>query len=526
MQESAEPFMPRVGWLAAIFFVALTLILSLSIRQNLNVDENPFIASGVLLLQGILPYRDYLYYHLPTLVIIYSALFRVSDHLLFTARAFSVVCGALTVTLLVAAAWYWLRDRKQARGWAFGVGLLFLFDPVFTYTSGQAWNHDFPAVTCLAGLLCLFAGVSRERKAIWMVWAGAGLGLAMTSRLTFFVAPLAYLVFLASVPGLGRGERVKLTAWLGFGAILVSLPSLWICWQSPANAWFGNLGYPALNTRYHITHNFSGRRAFTLFDRIGYVVLHWFKLPGDGIVTALVVFFSGAALRRFKPFADRRAAELLAILILTVCLLGTAFAASPMFEQYLYAPVPFMVLGIARAISMLPDFTDRTAVRRTFGVCVGVCVVVGAVAFRGVLLLPTISKWEPMKAHALGQRIANITGGREVLTLEVVYPLEGKLPIMPELATGRFEVRSAAYLSPAELRARKMLSRGEVIALLQKDPDLPLLTTGADSETEDLLTQIASGFGDRRIGLPRVGALWVPASMAPQNDVEPPIAGR
>ncbi|MGN6726745.1 MAG: hypothetical protein ACTHLZ_12550 [Tepidisphaeraceae bacterium] len=62
--------------------------MSLSIRQNLNVDENPFIASGVLLHQGVLPYRDYLYYHLPTLVIIYSALFRVSDHLLFTARAF------------------------------------------------------------------------------------------------------------------------------------------------------------------------------------------------------------------------------------------------------------------------------------------------------------------------------------------------------------------------------------------------------------------------------------------------------
>src|SRR5881392_3436095 len=57
---------PLLIW-AAIFL----LLMSISVAHPLDHDEHQFIASGALLARrGLLPYRDYPYFHLPNLVLI------------------------------------------------------------------------------------------------------------------------------------------------------------------------------------------------------------------------------------------------------------------------------------------------------------------------------------------------------------------------------------------------------------------------------------------------------------------------
>src|SRR5205807_7434201 len=96
-QEASNPraVMHNARQAILFFLVAVALTFSLSVGRELDIDEHGFIASGALMARnGLLPYRDYHYNHMPTEVMIYAALFRLSDHLLLVARSFQALCAA------------------------------------------------------------------------------------------------------------------------------------------------------------------------------------------------------------------------------------------------------------------------------------------------------------------------------------------------------------------------------------------------------------------------------------------------
>ena len=88
MDQNSHSSRKTVVVAATCFIVALVLVFSISIRRKVDVDEHPFIATAALLNRGFLPYRDYHYNHMPTQVIVYAGLFRLTDHLLLAARLF------------------------------------------------------------------------------------------------------------------------------------------------------------------------------------------------------------------------------------------------------------------------------------------------------------------------------------------------------------------------------------------------------------------------------------------------------
>src|SRR3982751_2501664 len=71
-RRAAPPDRPVVGGLvrASIVFLPLLLsLLGLSLFKRLDHDEHQFIASAALLARrGLLPYRDYPYFHMPHMV--------------------------------------------------------------------------------------------------------------------------------------------------------------------------------------------------------------------------------------------------------------------------------------------------------------------------------------------------------------------------------------------------------------------------------------------------------------------------
>ena len=497
---------------AAFAAVALLLTFTLSIRRKVITDEDPFVASAALLLRtGALPYRDYLYYHMPTMVFVYAGLFAFTGHLLLAARAFNAACGAAAVTAV-----YWVSRRwfaplgRRGRWAALGVGLLYLFDPGYTYTSGQAWNHDFPTLCCLVALLCLMRGIGRPAAGRWALAGGIGVGLAVTSRLTYAVVPLAFIAFVALYPGLTAKKRLWLLACLAAGALLAAAPTAWVWAQSPSNAWFGNFDYPALSTRYHLAHDYHHKKAFTAGARAIYVIVHDFARPGYAIGLAVFGVALVAGLRGRVPWRDARVCELSAIGLLAGLMGASSFAPSPMFEQYLYGPVPFVMLGVARGLSMSPHLFYRHGFRRSFAACVIVTVAAGAVGYRGIALLPHYRAWVPVRVHDTGVRVAALTAGRRVLTLELIYPLEGKLPVFRSLVASRFVIRAAAYLPPEELRARKMIDHRGVLDLYRADPQLPLLTSSVYADTEKALACVARRRGAMAVPLWKRGTLWLP----------------
>jgi len=148
----------------SILFLSIVglLLLGLNMRRGLNHDEHQFIASAALLArEGMLPYGDYPYFHMPTLVFIYAALFQISEHLLLSARLFSVACSWLTTVLI------FIHVRRQTAMltqawrllWPTLCILLLINNELFVYTSGRAWNHDLPVLLMVGAILVCSHGL-------------------------------------------------------------------------------------------------------------------------------------------------------------------------------------------------------------------------------------------------------------------------------------------------------------------------------------------------------------------------------
>src|SRR4051812_16426599 len=82
MTESTTPSAafsrtPLLRIVAAFALASFALILAKSMATGMDPDENVFLASAALWKKGLLPYRDFHFNHLPTLVVIYSLLFNL-----------------------------------------------------------------------------------------------------------------------------------------------------------------------------------------------------------------------------------------------------------------------------------------------------------------------------------------------------------------------------------------------------------------------------------------------------------------
>ena len=250
------------GIVALVLVLLLVLVWGLNMRRGLNHDEHQFVASGALIArEGLLPYRDFPYFHVPTLSFLYALLFQATDYLLLTARSFSILCSWLTLVLIFAAALAWLPPLPA--WWRVGIGaataVLLMTTPSFLHASGRAWNHDFPILLTLLAAVGQVGWLKRTHGPMGPLWrllwwplaAGVLVGLAASARLTFAVAGAAFVLSVFLVLPWRTRQAWFAVGLFCAGGILGALPALYMLGVAPAQFIFGNLGYAQLNTAYY-----------------------------------------------------------------------------------------------------------------------------------------------------------------------------------------------------------------------------------------------------------------------------------
>ena len=116
-----------------------------------------YVSSGVLLHSGLLPYKDYPYFQMPLLTLVYGAVMWSAGDQLLIARVVNTLCAFIVSVILFFGA---LRLSHGAPGYvraiiACGGVLLFIANPELIYASGIAWNHDLPILLTVVGLTLL-----------------------------------------------------------------------------------------------------------------------------------------------------------------------------------------------------------------------------------------------------------------------------------------------------------------------------------------------------------------------------------
>jgi hypothetical protein len=484
-----------VRWVGVVLLAALLVLplcFSLSMDKGLSHDEHQHVAAGALFArESLLPYRDFPYFHTPHLVFAYGYLFGGGSHLLFKARAFSAVCGALTAGVHFATAWYALRRWSTAARWVGSLSALALLlcSPLFQKASGQAWNHDPAAFCALASVALLLAASEMRRQLPVLLASGCLLGLAAGFRITWAPIALPMLCVIAFARQYDRRRVVTLLTVFSAGALVGLAPLLWLVALAPEQALFNNFEFPKVNIEYRFA---TGEpRTMTFLKKLRYF---WKEVmrPEFPLVAGLVICAIVAWRARLRP-ADRL--WLIAFLALVPFVLVGSFAPSPVFYQYFYAPLPFVILaGIFTVAAIWPSAPPlRSAASALLG-CVAIATGLGVARYDSLEDLFSPGEWAPLEYHAAAQPLRDAVRPGRVLTLAPLDALEAGLGIYPAFSTGPFAWRVAPFV-PAERRSRlRIVSREELETYLRDQPPTAILL-GYEKKGEEALAAYAAAHG-------------------------------
>jgi len=472
-------------FLVCFFLFIFIMIFTKSMVQSYVLDEDQFVASGVLLAKhGLFPYKDYAYFHTPYLVFIYGAMFSFTSYYLFTARFFNVVASFALCIALFNVAMSVLKGKKSwvRYGIAATIVMLLIFSPLFTFTSGLAWNHDFAIFLAVASFLLLVSGVKNSNKR-HLFYAGLLLSVSIGVRLSLAPLIIPYIIILCIKL---RRHSIKRSLMYYFtlmaGIFTGLIPLLIIFIAAPSQFLFGNFEYPALNTQFKTMEHHPV--AMNFIQKITYLG-QTFLEPGNLVILVLFILTAYFALKNYS--AKPHGFEVLSVLLLLPFLLIGSFAPTPSWYMYFYVLVPFLLLGVIYCLASLSD-NQISAIFPIIIIGVFFSGFFGIGQYQFLRTLGNSSQWVPIEIHNEGQHIASIVGNGRIVTLSPIFPLEGGLEIYPQFATGVFGYR-VAHLVPYGTRSRmKLLSKDDIPVFLSHEKP-PALVTGTAPSLENEMTQ-------------------------------------
>ena len=489
----------------------LAFLFASAMARNLNHDEHQFVAPAVLLAQdGLQPYRDFPLFHLPNLVFLYAALFRVFDHPFLTARCFSVLCAFATAALIFRECWH-CPAFGLAR-WRFATStaavLLLILDPLSFFTAGLAWNHNS---TALFIILAVILQVRAERRdsipfaAASAVCAGFAAGLRLT------VAPILIPLWLSIwfFPGTIRRRAIIAAIYVATATAALA-PSLFHLAAHTDQFLFGNFEFPRLrlldpeNERIHKTiHPLRKLRFF--FKEVA--------IPSLPLFLSFIAYAIAPAWKFFRHRPAGLFAPALILAILPFALIG-CFTPSQYQYQHYSIIIPLLVLGVVFGISTI-------AASRKWALISAIifflfCCARFIYKSSGDVLPGPVRDWFPNRISQIGDQIAEQSRRGPILTLAPIYPMEAGLKTYPQFSTGLFAWKSARFVAKERRGHLDLIASEDLESLLEAQPPGGILTGFEEKRFEKPLIEYSRAHQFTPVNLGKDRTLWLPPSPKPE----------
>ncbi|MEO7319029.1 MAG: hypothetical protein ABIZ56_08585 [Chthoniobacteraceae bacterium] len=489
----------------ALFLAAvLGFLFAASMAKNLNHDEHQFIAPAVLVAyDGLQPYRDFPLFHLPNLVFLYAALFRVFDHPFLAARCFSVFCAFTTAALIFRECWY--RPPFGLTRWRFitaSVAVLFLLlDPLFFFTTGRAWNHDSTGLFII--LAAIFQVHAARLDSIPLAAASAiCAGLAAGIRLT--VAPILIPLWISIwfFPSPLR-RRAIIAALYVIVATATFAPSLYYLAAHTDPFLFGNFEFPRLrlldpeNERIQKTmHPLRKLRFF--FKEVA--------IPSLPLFLSFIAFAIAPAWKFFRNRTPELIGTALILAILPFALIG-CFTPSRYQYQHYFIIIPLLVLGVVFGTSILSPRKWMPIAASAFFL---ICLCSFTYKSSNDISPGPVSDWFPNRTALIAYKIAEQSPHGPILTLAPIFPMEAGLRTYSEFSTGPFAWKSARFVAAERRAALHLVAPDDLATLLTTNPPGGILTGVEESILEKPLVEYSRTHQFTPIKLSKERTLWLP----------------
>jgi 4-amino-4-deoxy-L-arabinose transferase-like glycosyltransferase len=474
---------------AAIVILSALLLFSLLLRvmnYEMRKDEQLYVPP-IRLLDHYRLYEDFFYNHPPGSAWLFHWIGVAigSDHLLFSGRL-SVFLAWMLFLAAIGAITYSL-TRSGLISWC--VAALTVTNELFLTQTGMAATNNFlPLPFAFIGLGLFVLAVREEHpKPFLLAIAGLCLSLAAAFKISAvaFIPPVAIAAFLLPRACRFRDRLLRVVAPLAAGGLVGGMPILIHLLAAPQRFLAHVAQYhTGPHLQYWRVANAPGEeQALPLMAKLLLARDIWFSAAGAVVITLLLALL----LTAFRAPADYGKARvsrvlngpLLVVAGALVCSAAMSLLPTPSFPQYFAPPLICLPLGLALLFDSLEP-ERRTRLQPVFVAATMVVLVIEAprlAQYMGTAVRP--DRWTVMRVHeagvAISQRIAAAGAEGKVATLSPIYPLEGRLEVYPELATGPFAYRTAEFTDRDLARWYRMTSPGRITAMFDADPPGALL---------------------------------------------------
>lgn len=499
--------------LVVLTVFSLWLVINRAMLHPYNHDENQFVASAYLLgVKGLLPYRDFPYFHTPNQVLIYAPVLRYSINKLLSVRLLSALLGVGLVVLLYLSAYYLLSEKRFTTRLflSLAAAVLLLANPLFAYTSGYAWNHDLATFFLFIAVLLHLVSAKKTKYLYWELGAGLFAALAAGTRSSYLIPAFAIIVSTFFLPQISRQDLGKRNLYLLAGGLFGLLPSIILFFLAPRKFLFGNLEYAMLNTQFRVETAFP--RGMSLLGKFTFILERILSEPNNLLLcfTVLVLFFLPVWIEFWKTKKLEFETALFSFLIL-LNLVGSLLP-TPAFYQYFYAPIPYLILASIYGIAKFQPFgTDHHLPGYFTGLFVLATFIAAMFGFQDVSKLTRVTMeddWYPVHAHWYAEKIHNAVGNGKILTLEPLFAVEANKDIYPELAVSPFTFRISTLLTKSERDTFDIIGPDELNGIMLQNPPDAILVGNEDFDAPFTALAEKNNYSPQKISPELI--LWTP----------------
>lgn len=476
-------------------------------NYELRKDEQLYVPPARLLDNQSL-YQDFFYNHTPGSAWWFHGVRQLlgSDYLLFDGRV-----GVLLAWLVFAAAIGAFAYAATRSAWiAWSIAVLSLVNELFLTQAGMSATNNFlPLPFAFIGLGLFIVAVTSKTPLPWLAMtSGFFLSIAVVFKLSAvaFILPAAMSAFLFPRHFSIRERLWRVALPLAGGGLIGGLPILYFLVTDRARFLAHVVGY---HLGPHAQYFQDGRApdedaVTTLSGKLALAHELWLGgtiAVGLAALAMVVGIWASDEGNRERPHAKQWSAALLVTVAFCVSA-GFSLIPTPSFPQYFAPPLICLPLGL---IVLVAGLSPAGRAQAKVALIAASVIVIAAQAPRllqhvGKIMSP--ERWAVTRVHASGADIARqlaaarLTG--KVATLAPVYPLEGGVPVYPELATGPFAFRTADRTAPDLASFYQMVSAAGVADLFDADPPAAFLL-GFEPELERPLLDYATARGYRPV---------------------------
>ncbi|MGK7394470.1 MAG: hypothetical protein ACNS62_07845 [Candidatus Cyclobacteriaceae bacterium M3_2C_046] len=437
-------------------------------ETKIDHDEHQYIAAAkITSTDGLIPYKDYRFFHMPYSIFINAFIFQFTDHLLIGARTLNAVSFFLILVILFFTTFRAFDQQPIIfRLLAASAAVLLLsFNPVVKHAMGKSWTFDLPLMLTLGSFLLIVKTESLKRYPLYSFISGLLIAVAFGIRLQFAFLGVPIFLFLLIMSYKGKFQfNFKPIIHFIIGAVLGLTPLIILISISPDKFLFDIYMYHAVLDAQFFA---EGLNLFQRIDKVIEILLD----QSNFLIILLAIIYLGAGtyFQLFNP--EKIPSRLYAVFLLVPFLIFIAVGKIVLY-QYLYPLMVFLMIGTIFGMSYITK-NQKYSVVTLIVFAFFSTLANGYFPFKN---LTKVDQWEASNYNQSSHKIAELCGDAKILTLSPGMVLESKrIKIYKEFVTTPFLWRSS-HLVPDELRKElNIVSPDNLMDFLIQDPPKAIL---------------------------------------------------